>query len=129
MRRKENVSPRRRQILSRSRRWRNGSNTVAEKRGTKYLICDRTELAPRWMKRTFHLVHERGYYRTLPSKMATFGRGNPPRPKFLIILRIFFVIATIALYRYYTHLYDIKIYCSIMKKSYAQHGYKIIENY
>lgn len=46
VRRKENVSPRCRQILSRSRRWRNGSYTMAEKRGTKYLICGRTKLAP-----------------------------------------------------------------------------------
>lgn len=57
VRRKENVSPRCRQILSRSRRWRNGSYTMAEKRGTKYLICGRTELAPFPTKCIFHLVY------------------------------------------------------------------------
>lgn len=61
VRRKENVSPRCRQILSRARRSRNGSYTMAEKRGTKYLICGRTKLARR-MKCTFHFVHEHSYY-------------------------------------------------------------------
>lgn len=100
VRRKENVSPRRRQILSRSRRWRNGSYTMAEKRGTKYLICGRTELAPSDEMYFSSRIRTRLLSRwTLPSiQDGRLGR----RIRSAKIL-IFFVIATIASNCYYAN--------------------------